>query len=142
MSVTKAICWGLLVVNGPVAAFLFGPILGYDAALRHGMVGLPRQDQNELGFLVMAFGFVLAWLWWALAVPHWRIWAYERVEDLQRLDRAAVGVGLTWRKGHVFSRTELKTRAMERREQELSRRRWQGGSEHRKAPHGRRPSDA
>jgi len=39
-------------------------------------------------------GAAVAWLYWALALPRWRLWAYKRVDDLGELRRAAVTAAL------------------------------------------------
>ena len=64
-------------------------------------------------------GWLLAWVWWSLAVPKWRLWAYERVADIAELKARAVTAGLTWPDGNIFTRTEIKSRAHAQREREL-----------------------
>ena len=66
-------------------------------------------------------GFILAWTWWSVMVPKWRLWAYRRVDDIFQLKAKAVEVGLTWPDGHFFEQTEIKSKAHERAEQELVR---------------------
>ena len=116
MSVSKAIWIGLLVVNGPVLIFLVGPLLLFSVIVDRGMVS---RDFNWVGLVVFIGGFVLAWLWWSLSVPKWRLWAYQRVVDIPALKRQAVDVGLTWPDNHVFGRTEIKSSAHEKLEREL-----------------------
>jgi hypothetical protein len=116
VTVAQAIRRGTLVVNGPVFALLVGPLAVF-ALLVHWRI-VARED----GWMVMPLfgaGFVLAWLWWAYAVPRWRLWAYERVTDIAGLKAQAVAAGLTWPDDHVFGRTELKSRARAAREREL-----------------------
>src|SRR5678816_2102572 len=67
----------------------------------------------------MIVGGMVAWRWWAIAVPKWRLWAYERVTDIQRLKRYAVIVGLTWPDGHPFEKTEIKSEAHAQAERDL-----------------------
>ena len=55
-------------------------------------------------------GFVLAWLWWSLAVPRWRRWALGRGVDPDELQNLAQKVGLVWRRGSFFEKTELPPR--------------------------------
>ena len=117
VSVGKAIALGLLWVNGPVAALLFSPLFLFDWGIRSGMV--PR-SQNWLGLPVFVTGFSLAWLWWSITVPKWRLWAYERVIDIGRLKQRAVAVGITWPDGSIFSKTEWKSREHALREQQLA----------------------
>jgi len=66
--------------------------------------------------------FVAAWLWWSVQVPKWRLWAYERVDDIPELKRRAIEAQLIWPDGSIFSRTEIKSVAHAARERELERR--------------------
>jgi hypothetical protein len=84
----KALMIGSLVVESPILMILCAP-----AVL---MVTLPDSPWN---LITLPISIPLAWLWWSLAVPRWRMWAYERVVHVQQLERAAVRWGLTWRKG-------------------------------------------
>jgi hypothetical protein len=54
----------------------------------------------------------LAWLAWSLLTPRWRLWAYERVENIEELKRLAVERRLTWPDGHIFGKTEIVSRSM------------------------------
>jgi hypothetical protein len=103
-------------VNGPVLTFLLGPFLIVGAGNSYGFI--PRA-QNWLILPLFAGGFVLAWSWWSLMIPKWRLWAYERVTDIPRLKTMAVNVGLTWPDGSLFSRTEIKSREHALRERQL-----------------------
>lgn len=115
ISAKAAIARGQLLVNGPVMLLLVGP--GTAALLLGGRTaGAPL-----VGFAFVG-GFVLAWLWWSLAVPRWRVWAYERVEDVAELKRQAVVGGLLWPDGSFFERTEIRTSAQKRRIAELEAR--------------------
>ncbi len=116
ISVSKAILIGLLVVNGPVFIFLCGPLFAFGKLVDEGIVS---RSYNWVGLPIFLAGFVFAWLWWSLTIARWRVWAYERVDDIHALKKSAVNVGLTWPDGHVFSRTEVKTKALASREQEL-----------------------
>jgi hypothetical protein len=116
LSVKQAIRRGLLVVNGPVLVLLLGPLGVFALLIDHRV--LSRQ-YNWIGLPVLLAGFVLAWLWWSLSVPRWRIWAYERVENVEDLKEQAVAVGLTWPEGHLLGRTEIKSAEQAQREREL-----------------------
>ena len=116
MSVPKAIWIGLLVVNGPVLLLLCGPLFAFDYLQKHG--GISR-SYNWVGLPLFIAGFVLAWLWWSLSVPRWRLWAYQRVSDIAALKERAIGVGLTWPDNHMFGRTEIKSPAHAAAEKEL-----------------------
>lgn len=116
ISVSKAIWRGLFLVNGPVLALLVAPMATFGLLVENGTIA---RDYNWFGVALFPASFVLAWLWWSFAVPRWRLWAYERVADIASLKRNAVAVGLTWPEGHVFGRTEIKSKAQKMREHEL-----------------------
>ena len=107
---------GLLVVNGPVFVLLFVPAFVFADLVEKHVIS---RDYNWVFFVVFLVGFVLAWTWWSLSVPKWRLWAYQRVVDIPRLKSLAVAVGLTWSDNHVFARTEIKSRAHAKRVREL-----------------------
>jgi hypothetical protein len=109
VSIDQAIRKGLLVVNAPVMLLLFGPVTA-----AHYLVG-----KIPIVIAAAVIGFVLAWLWWSVSVPKWRLWAYERVADIPQLKQRAVEAGLTWRDGTLFSRTEIKSTDMIARERAL-----------------------
>jgi hypothetical protein len=113
VSVDAVIRKGLLVVNGPVTFLLIVPAITSILILHRG----------PIVYTTAGVGFVLAWLWWSLAVPRWRLWAYERVPvaDIPQLKRHAVHVGLTWPDGSLFGRTEIKSAGMIGRERAFER---------------------
>ena len=118
ISLSRAIWLGLLVVNGPVLLLLCGPLFVFGQLVVGGAIS---RSYNWAGVLVFVVGFVLAWLWWSVSVPRWRLWSYQRVEDIASLKTRAVRVGLTWPDGHFFARTEIKSRSHARRERELDK---------------------
>ena len=118
VSVGRAITIGLLWVNGPVFLLMFGPIAGFLIADRLGWVPVQLQ---WLGVCVFVVGWLLAWVWWSFTVPKWRLWAYERVIEIIELKRSAIGAGLTWPDGHIFERTEIKSRAHRQLERKFER---------------------
>ena len=54
-------------------------------------------------------GIIAGWAWWSVAAPRWRLWAYQRVTDLELLEELAVADKLVWPVGHLLTRTELRT---------------------------------
>ena len=111
ISITKAISIGLLVVNGPVLLLLFGPVIAI--ALK------PAWSELLAGYPIL---WLMAWLWWSLSIPRWRLWAYRHVEHVQALKRAAVSSGLTWPDGWIFEKTEIKSSAHAQLEKAYERR--------------------
>ncbi len=68
---------------------------------------------DALGFwifpIVLVMAFVLSWLGWSSQISAWRVWAYRRVEDVAALKESATGT-LIWPDGHLFERTEFRSR--------------------------------
>ena len=101
LSAGRAVAYGLLVVNGPVLALLLGGL----------WLGANMSDGSTPGSIAgFAVGFVVAWLWWSLAVPRWRIWALARGADPERLQVLAQRAGVVWPRGSFFEKTELPPR--------------------------------
>ena len=88
----------------PLAAFVY--------------IGRRYVSQPSTSFIVTAMlallllGFVIAWCWWACMVPRWRVWAWQRVDDLRGLRVSAVRAGLIWPKGHLLEKTEIRPRPL------------------------------
>ena len=115
ISVTRAIAIGLLVVNGPLLPIMFLPMILLFPAITH------FENNNVLAsllifFSALFFGFLAAWCWWSFTIPKWRLWAYEKVQDISLLKQKAVGIGLVWPDGHFFEKTEFKSAEHEARE--------------------------
>jgi hypothetical protein len=119
MTVSRAINIGLVWVNGPAMLLLFGPLFVFTRLRNADFI---TREHNWVGLPVFLGGFVLAWLWWALTIPRWRLWAYEQVGDIPKLKEQAVKVGLTWPDESVFTRTEIKSRDHAQREKDFESR--------------------
>jgi hypothetical protein len=92
-------------VISPVMTLQFGSLLVFvlfaDKEHSIGMKGM-------LWFFIAFFGgFFLGWLAWSILVPRWRLWAYERVQDISELKNYAVDAKIIWPEGHFFERTEI-----------------------------------
>ncbi|WP_340645918.1 hypothetical protein [Phenylobacterium sp.] len=117
MTPSQAVSRGGLTVNGTVMVTMFGlPLLAYGAAL---LFDLDPQSAGTAAGITFLVSWPLAWLSWSLLVPRWRVWAYERVENLDELKMRGVEAGLIWRDGHFFERTELRTPYQRQRIREL-----------------------
>ena len=119
VSIDDAIRRGNRLVNWPVRLLLAFPAL----VVVIGRYALRIRSDNERFniALMILFGvcFVSAWLWWSINIPKWRLWAYERVDDIPQLKRRAILANLTWADGSIFSRTEIKSHEHAAREREL-----------------------
>ena len=65
--------------------------------------------QMTLGF-VMAF--ILGWVVWSFTIASWRLWAFEKVDPKfhKQLKKEAIKAKLIWPDGHIFERTEIRTK--------------------------------
>lgn len=104
---------GTLWVNMPVFAIMFG---GWSVPLVivHFLQNGAYLSPFLAMFLVVLWivvPFSLAWLWWSLNIPRWRIWALQRTNDWSALEESAIAAGLIWSEnsvlGRLFSRTEI-----------------------------------
>lgn len=112
ISVARAVLIGTLIVNGPVFALLAVGVV---------VATLLTPQIGNWAVVALVIGFALAWLWWSLTVPHWRLWAYARVASIAELKSRAIAVGLTWPDGSLFARTEIKSKDHAARERAFER---------------------
>ena len=97
LPVWRALIVGWLPVNIPVLIIILGILL----------VGVTIEPR--IWWLFFAIGFFLGWTWWSLSIARWRKWALNRGAPADRLQKWAVAVGLTWPKGWVFEKTEIRS---------------------------------
>lgn len=75
--------------------------------------------------LALVAPFVLAWLWWSIVIPRWRVWALRRNRDWPMLERLAIKANLIWDertvRGRFFAKTELWTAGLRREFADLRR---------------------
>jgi len=116
LSIARALWTGMAWVNGPVLALIFLPTWTFGHLVDRGVIS---RDYNWVGLVLMLVSIGVAWLWWSFSVVRWRLWAFERVVNIQALKNEAVSWGLTWPDGHRFGKTEFKTEEQARREAEL-----------------------
>lgn len=99
---------GLLWVNGSVlAAYVLGfAILAWVFSTQEILI----ERLGPWSLLLILPVLVAPWLIWSLQVTRWRLWAYRKVQDLEALRAEAVALSVIWPKGHLFEKTELRTR--------------------------------
>ena len=119
VTIDQAISRGTRVINVPVWVLLCSPAIVWVGG-RHTLSGLLGEKTFSIVIVALFVGcFIAAWLWWSVQVPKWRLWAYERVDDIPELKRRAIEAQLIWPDGSVFSRTEIKSAAHAACEREL-----------------------
>ena len=62
--------------------------------------------------MVLIPSWLAAWLAWSILTPRWRLWAYERVDDIDELKRIALADRVLWPDGHIIHRSELAPTAL------------------------------
>jgi hypothetical protein len=88
---------------------------GRAVAIGHAVISLPSVvvllgiswltwEHSPVGALI---GVLIAWLWWAFAVPRWRHWALAAGADPNALQRWGQSTGLIWPRGWIFEKTEI-----------------------------------
>jgi len=108
ISVAYAICVGYAWIVLPIFLIGLGSLAGLVACLA---ITDGRPFSLAHVALIAAAGMialVAPWLWWSFTVPRWRLWAYQRVDDIGDLNRWAVRLSLIWPEGHPFERTEIR----------------------------------
>ena len=119
LTIDEAVRTGMVWVYGCVFVGFAIPLVGIGAL---DSIGFYDRASGEAGLAavlgLLATAFFTSWIAWSWQVPKWRLWAYRRVDDIEALKLAAVGVGLIWPEGHIFERTELRS---EEQVQELRR---------------------
>lgn len=117
MTPQKAVGHGHWTVNGGVMLVMLGiPLVVWLIAASLGFPGDWCMIAAAASLLV---SWPASWLTWSFLVTRWRIWAYERVENLDELKAMAVEVQLLWPEGHAKERTEIRTPAQQQRINEL-----------------------
>ncbi len=111
LAIWQAVLTGQVTVTLPVMVIMFGlfALEGYFAKFLGPMDLAPALLVLVIG---VATPLPFAWLYWSLAIPRWKLWAYSRVDDLRALKKAAIRAGLIWRDGHPFEKTEICSKAM------------------------------
>jgi len=137
-SVKECVSRGSWWVNGPVGLIMFGGfgllfiigwLIGWPPAHHANVAQLSILDSGGVIagvlFVVIALvvmsPIVLAWIWWSITIPKWRIWALQNVDHWPELETAAIEAKLTWPRGSIFEKTEIKSREQRELEQALIR---------------------
>lgn len=105
ITIRQALDRGFWTVQIPSMVLMFTPGLVLAAVTE-------RQDwigNKGLALFLPTFlgGFFLGWLAWSILVPRWRLWAYQRVANIDELKFHAAASQLIWPEGHFFERTEI-----------------------------------
>jgi hypothetical protein len=119
VTIDEALARAFWMVKLPSMVLLVGPLIAAYFAMQGGWLpdhGLPALEKAAP---IFALAFVMGWLAWSLQVPKWRLWAYDRVENIQALKDAAIDDRIIWPDRSIFTRTEIASGAVWARIREL-----------------------
>jgi hypothetical protein len=126
LGVGRAILIGQIVVNLPALGLMLLTTLFAGPVIQGWMEGSANKGlEFSTLVVVMVLALGAGWMWWAIAMPRWRVWALERVADPQLLCVAAISAQLMWPPRGRFAslnRTEWKSVRLSQREQAVLRR--------------------
>lgn len=104
VTVNTAIKRGQLSVNLPVMLIMFSVL---------GLCIFLVTDKQAPGYLILA-SILLApltgWIYWSFVITRWRIWAFTNVDNVHELKSRAISCQLIWPDGHIFEKTEIRTK--------------------------------
>lgn len=106
IKINKVLNRGQFLVNFPVMIVMFS-CMGITLYLSEtGVISKPVM------FIGLGLSFVLAWLVWSFAIVKWRIWAFQEIDEKfhKKLKSEAVKVKLIWPDGHIFEKTEIRSK--------------------------------
>ena len=121
LSLPRALLYGHLLITLPILA-------GFVLVLLVPFLFVQVWEGQPSWFVLAWLGLLLVWtlagwIWWALTLPRWRLWALRRVEDPRALRRWAVVTGLEWPRDHwlgaLMAKTEIKGKAHALEETEI-----------------------
>jgi hypothetical protein len=104
VTVDKALRRGQFIVNVPVFLIMFSV---------SGLCIVLPANKLAPGYLILlgiALGPLAGWIYWSFAITRWRIWAFTNVDDINELKSRAISSKLIWPDGHIFEKTEIRTK--------------------------------
>ncbi|QGZ93290.1 hypothetical protein [Terricaulis silvestris] len=123
----RVVTLGGLFVNLPGMIILFGGwwLEFYFVERYEVQINLGPVLNVSVAVIALAMPLVLAWLWWSVTVPRWKIWALARCRDWPTLERVAIRDRLIWDErdwfGRAMARTEIWTPNLRKRFADLRR---------------------
>lgn len=103
-TVEQALKRGKVTVNIPVLVITYGVMgLGF-------ILWATGSAPSYFALSFILIGHFLGWIYWSFAITRWRIWAFSVVDDLHELKSRAITNKLIWPDGHIFEKTEIRTR--------------------------------
>lgn len=97
---------GQLFINFPAMTVMIG-LMG----ISYYLYTIGRISNVLMGIGLIS-SFVIGWLVWSFSIPIWRIWAFEKIDEKfhLKLKKEAIRGGLIWADGHIFEKTEIRSK--------------------------------
>lgn len=107
ISIDDALKKAFWSIKLPSMAMLLVPLLSYVVLAK--LEFLPSIGYEGLKWAGPTFliGIIGSWLVWSIQVPRWKLWAYQRVENIEALKEAAISKQYIWPEGSMFQKTEI-----------------------------------
>ena len=107
VTLSEAIRRAFWTVKLPSLAMFFLPLGACVVLARWGAIPNVGWAGLKWFFPAFALSFLGSWLVWSVQIPRWRLWAYQRVDDIGLLKQFAVERQYIWPEGSFFEKTEL-----------------------------------
>ncbi len=107
ISTDEALKRALWHIKVPSMTVLFVPLIIYVTFAKLNYV--PPIGYEGLKWFAPVFIISIggSWLIWSIQVPRWRLWSYQRVNDIAHLKEEAEYSQIIWPEGSFFQKTEL-----------------------------------
>ena len=109
---TEAIRRAFWTVKLPSMTLFLLPLGTYAALAKWGYLPSIGYAGMKWALPAFALSFVGSWLVWSVQIPRWRLWAYQRVDDIELLKELAVERQYIWPEGSFFQKTELMSQSV------------------------------
>lgn len=103
VSVDEALAKGRrMLINIPMILLFTPPVIATYLVIQ-------KEYSGWLIMILFVLGLVLAYLYWAVMVTRWRLWAFENVRNVHELKKRAIKEKLIHEEGSFYEKTEIRT---------------------------------
>lgn len=103
VSVDEALARGRkMLINIPMILLFTPPVIATYLVIQ-------KEYSGWLIMILFVLGLVLAYLYWAVMVTRWRLWAFENVRNVHELKKRAIKEKLIYEEGSFYEKTEIRT---------------------------------
>ena len=107
ITVEEAVKKAFWQIKVPFEIVVVVPILTY-ALLAKACI-LPAYGSEGLMWAgpILILSLIGGWLVRSIQIPRWRLWAYQRVKNINELKEFAIYKKVIWPKGHFYQKSEI-----------------------------------